>query len=245
MNALQDLQAKLTSMEEELRQLRLEVQHARDYHAICNLQAAYGYYIDKGLYDDAADLFAPDGTLELAGRGVYCGRERVRAYLKRLPPYGHGRLYNHMQLQPVIHIDVRAGTAKGRWRSFMQVGMLGGEARWGEATYENEYVRLDEGWRIAKLHGFINFYCEYDQGWHRGGVPLLRGVEGLEPDRPPTIEYECFPEPVIAPFHYPNQRGEYPGMRSGNRLVRDVSAPEEASQDLLEADASRPGKAQE
>jgi hypothetical protein len=33
-------------------------------------------------------------------------------------------------------------------------------------------------------------------------VPLLRSVEGLAPDRPPSIEYEAYPEPVIAPFHY-------------------------------------------
>ena len=26
--------------------------------AICNLQAAYGYYVDKTLYDEAADLFS-------------------------------------------------------------------------------------------------------------------------------------------------------------------------------------------
>ena len=55
---------------------------------------------------------------------------------------------------------------------------------------------------IASLHGIINFYCEYDQGWHRGGVQLLRSIEGLAPDRPPSFEYEAFPEPVIAPFHY-------------------------------------------
>ena len=76
------------------------------------------------------------------------------------------------------------------------------EGRWGEATYENEYVREQGKWRIARLHGIINFYCEYDEGWHRGGVALLRSVEGLAPDRPPSIDYQAYPEPVIAPFHY-------------------------------------------
>jgi hypothetical protein len=107
-----------------------------------------------------------------------------------------------MQLQPVLHIDSDAGTANGRWRTLMMVGFLGKEGRWGEATYENAYVREDGKWRIASLHGVINFYSEYDQGWHRGGVPLLRSTKGLEPDRPPSFEYEAFPEPVIAPFHY-------------------------------------------
>ena len=185
-----------------IEQLERRAQAAEDYRDLVNLQGAYGYYVDKGLWDQAADLFATDCTLEIAGRGVYLGRERVRAYLHRLPAYGHGTIYNHMQLQPVLHIDSEAGTAKGRWRTLMMVGWLGKEGRWGEATYENTYVREDGKWRIASLHGIINFYAEYDEGWHRGGVALLRSTEGLQPDRPPSLEYEAYPEPVIAPFHY-------------------------------------------
>ena len=185
-----------------IEQLERRAQAAEDYRDLVNLQGAYGYYVDKGLWDQAAELFAVVGTLEIAGRGVYVGRERVRQYLHHLPAYGYGVMYNHMQLQPVLHIDSEAGTARGRWRTLMMVGALGKEARWGDATYENEYMREEGKWRIAKLHGVVNFYAEYDEGWHRGGVPLLRSVEGLAPDRPPSIEYEAYPEPVIAPFHY-------------------------------------------
>ena len=186
---------------------RIEALEARAFAAeswrdIVNLQGAYGYYVDKGLWDDAAELFAAQGTLEIAGRGVYVGRDRVREYLHRLPEYGDGTIFNHMQLQPVIHIDAEARTAKGRWRTLMMVGFIGREGRWGEATYENTYVVEDGRWRIASLHGIINFYAEYDEGWHRGGVPLLRSTEGLEPDRPPSFEYEAHPKAVIAPFHY-------------------------------------------
>ncbi len=193
---------EIAALRAELAELRNRVRAAEDYRELVNLQGAYGYYVDKGLWDQAADLFAAEGTLEIAGRGVYLGRERVRAYLNHLPPYGHGTLYNHMQLQPVLHIDSEAGTAKGRWRTLMMVGRLGHEGRWGEATYENEYLREQGRWRIAKLHGVVNFYAEYDEGWHRGGVKLLRSIDGLAPDRPPSIDYEAYPEPVIAPFHY-------------------------------------------
>ena len=175
---------------------------AEDYRDVMNLQAAYGYYVDKGLFDKAATLFAEQGTLEIAGRGIYVGRERVREYLNHLPPYEDGTIYNHMQLQPVLHIDSAAGTAKGRWRTLMMVGFLGREGRWGEATYENSYLRENGKWRIASLHGIINFYAEYDEGWHRGGVALLRATDGLQPDRPPSWEYEAHPKAVIAPFHY-------------------------------------------
>lgn len=196
------LRAELDALRADVASLSKKARKADDYTEICNLQCAYGYYVDKGRWDDAADLFAEEGSLELAGRGVYIGRERVRAYLNHLPPYGRGVLYNHMQLQPVVHIDVEAGTAKARWRSFMMVGSLGAEARWGEATYENEYRRVDGQWRIALLHGYMNLYTEYDQGWHKDGVKLLRSIDGLKPDLPPTMDYEAYPEPVIAPYHY-------------------------------------------
>ncbi|MEN7535625.1 nuclear transport factor 2 family protein [Aurantiacibacter flavus] len=199
---MSEVLAELAALKQRQAKLETEVQQARDFQSVQNLQAAYGYYVDKGLWDKAAELFAEDGTLELAGRGVFVGRERVREYLHHLPPYGKGMLYNHMQLQPVIHVDSEAGTAKGRWRTFMMVGSLGNEARWGEATYENEYKRVDGEWKIALLHGYMNIYVEFDRGWNKEGVPLLRSIAGLQPDLPPTMEYECYPEPMIAPFHY-------------------------------------------
>jgi hypothetical protein len=199
---IEELRAELAAMRARQTMLEAQAREALDFQAVCNLQAAYGYYVDKGLWDQAAELFAEDGTLELAGRGVFRGRERVRAYLHHLPAYGHGVLYNHMQLQPVIHVDSAAGTSKGRWRSFMMVGSLGNEARWGEATYENEYRRVDGAWRIALLHGYMNIYVEFDRGWNKGGVELLRSIAGLEPDAPPTLQYESFPAPFVAPFHY-------------------------------------------
>ena len=196
------LEAEVDALRHEVAELRVQAQAAKDYIAVCNLQGAYGYYVDKGLWDEAADLFADDGTLEIAGRGVYKGRERVREYLHALPAYRRGTLFNHMQLQPVIHVD--GDDAKARWRTFIQLGIIHTVARWGEATYENEYTRVDGVWRIAKLQGFITFYSEYDKGWDKGGVALLRSVDGLQPDVPPTHDYEAFPEIFIPPFHYPH-----------------------------------------
>ncbi|HEX9806612.1 MAG TPA: nuclear transport factor 2 family protein, partial [Alteraurantiacibacter sp.] len=72
---------EIAELRAEIAELKKRVRTNEDYREIANLQAAYGYYVDKGLWDKAAELFAKDGTLEIAGRGVYKGRERVRAYL--------------------------------------------------------------------------------------------------------------------------------------------------------------------
>ncbi len=198
------LHEMVAALQDEVRTLRARVADGEAYTAICNLQGAYGYYVDKGLWDEAADLFTPDGTLEIAGRGVYVGQDRVRAYLHALPPFEHGALFNHMQLQPVVHVAPDGESAKARWRAFILIAWLGGEARWGEATYENSYRRIDGVWRIAGLHAFITFYCEFDSGPNHGGVPLVRRIDGLQPDRPSTHDYEAFPAVFIPPFHYAN-----------------------------------------
>jgi outer membrane murein-binding lipoprotein Lpp len=196
--------AKLTELAAQVAELKQQAQAANDYVAVANLQASYGYYVDKSRWDDAADLFAKDATLEIAGRGVFKGQERVRAYLKQLGDLKYGTLYNHMQLQPVIHIAPDGKTAKARWRSLMQVGHLGQEARWGEATYENEYVKDAGTWKISKLHSFITFYVDFDKGWNKGAVPMLGKIPGLQPDEPPSVEYKSFPDVFVPPYHYPN-----------------------------------------
>lgn len=197
-----DLEGEVAALRREVADLRTQAQAASDYIALSNLQRIYGYYVDKGLWDEAADLFAADGTLEIAGRGIYKGRERVRAYLHQLPAYGDGVLYNHMQLQPVIHVD--GDRAKARWRAFIQLGFVGAEARWGEAIYENDYRRVDGIWQIAVLHAFVTYYTDFDQGWNKGGVKLLRSTDGIEPDEPASVQYEAFPSAFVPPFHYPN-----------------------------------------
>ena len=58
-----------------------------DINAIKRLQRTYGYYLDKNLWTDLADLFAKDGSIELAQRGVYKG-PRVREFLFKV--FGRG-----------------------------------------------------------------------------------------------------------------------------------------------------------
>jgi hypothetical protein len=194
----------IEQLQAELAQLRTQAQRADDYIDILNLQSIYGYYVDKSQWDQAADLFAADATLEIAGRGLFTGQDRIREYLHELGPMQYGRLFNHMQLQPVVNIAEDGTSAKARWRSFMQVGHLGQEARWGDAVYENAYVKEGDVWKISKLHSFITFYVEYDRGWNKGAVELPKHLETLEPDAEATVKYGAFPEVFIPPYHYTN-----------------------------------------
>jgi hypothetical protein len=196
--------AELTEMKEQLAAAQRLAQRADDWTQIANLQATYGFYVDKMRWDDAADLFAKEASLEIAGRGLFTGQDRIRTYLHALGKFEYGTLYNHMQLQPVIHVAEDGQSAKARWRSFIQVAHLGKEARWGEATYENAYVKQDGKWRIQKLHAFITYYIEFDKGWNKGGVELPLKLGDLDPDAPPTVKYGAFPDVFVPPYHYDN-----------------------------------------
>jgi hypothetical protein len=173
-----------------------------DENAIENLQRAYGFYVDKALWKEAADLFADDGTLEIGGRGVFVGKARVLEYLTWLSPKGltRGNLFNHLQMQPIVTVD--GNTAKGRWRFLAEVGEHQKSAMWGVGQYENEYVKHNGVWKIRKLHSIFRMYTPYADGWGKTAMPNTRPEKDLPPDRPPTLTHDIYPATYIAPLHY-------------------------------------------
>src|SRR5690606_29567300 len=98
--------ASSTLLRERVTDLAARAERLRDEQDIENLQKIYGYYVDRRMWDHVADLFAEDGTIEMALRGVYVGRERVREFLDLLGPQGltDGVLNDHVQLQPVVTV---------------------------------------------------------------------------------------------------------------------------------------------
>jgi outer membrane murein-binding lipoprotein Lpp len=199
-----DVAAELDALKIQVAQLAHQAQDAQDYIAIANLQRAYGYYVDKCMWDETADLFSKNGTLEIGLRGVWIGQDRVRQYLHTLPDLKYGTLFNHMQLQPVIDIAPDGGTAKGRWRAFEQFGLLHKSAQWAEGTYENEYVKEDGVWKISKLHYYMTYYVDYYKGWDQGGNPPPGPIAGMPPDQPTTVPYKLYPDVFVPPYHYKN-----------------------------------------
>src|SRR5918993_602355 len=73
------LAARAAALERELTALE-------DVNAIKKLQRIYGFYTDKQLWSEAADLFSADGSIEVGSRGVYVGRERIHAFLRTHGP---------------------------------------------------------------------------------------------------------------------------------------------------------------
>jgi hypothetical protein len=188
-----------------LARLASTVARLEDENALENLQRAYGFYVDKAMWKEVADLYADDGTLEIGGRGVFVGKPRILEYLTWLAPNGltRGLLMNHMQLQPIVRVSEDGKSAKGRWRFLAEVGEWQKSQLWGAGVYENDYVKENGVWKIKSLHAYFRMYTPYADGWAKTANPNTRPEKDLPPDRPPTLVYDSFPNTFIPPFRYP------------------------------------------
>jgi len=197
----------------EIDALTLRVQKLEGVRAVKNLQRAFGYYVDRGLWGEAADLFTDDGTIEIGLDGVYQGKARIREYLKRLHGGQDGLIYGQLNewvtLQPAISMAADGRSATGRWRDLGMLGQYKKHAEWRDGIYENRYERGPDGiWRIKALHLYVNFVAPYEKGWARlkDGEGLARSQASVDfpPDRPPTVSYRSFPNTIVPPFQSPN-----------------------------------------
>lgn len=191
-------------LEAQVRALELKLKRLKSVDSLENLESAYGYYADMSMQDATSVLFSDDATLEILGRGIFLGSDRIYEYMRRLGAPTDGRLFTHMQLQPVITVSPDGNRANIRARLFEMFGMNGQQAQWAEGVYENSFV-LDNGtWKYQTLNGYQTFYVDYEKGWGKASNPLMNYFPGYPPDMPHSIEYEPYPAVFVPPFHYRN-----------------------------------------
>lgn len=221
---------RLTSLKSRVAELEHKVGVLEDVHAIRRLQHAYGYYIDKCLYDETVDLFAEDGEVWFLGgkfkgkagvRRLYCDRFRARFTAGRNGPVP-GLLLDHPQLQDIIDVAPDRQTALGRARSFMQAGRHfqhaddsrdgWHERQWWEGgIYENSYVREDGVWKLKIVNYRPVWHAEYETGWARTKpdyVPFYSRTYPEDPTGPDELITDpkpvLWPDTDVVPFHYPH-----------------------------------------
>jgi hypothetical protein len=139
---------------ERLEHLERRLTETENIHQIERLTRAYGYYLDKALWDEALALFTDDCSVEISALGIYVGKKQAGVLFKDLLGKGPalsddnglvwGRLYNHMIVQGIVNVDDDGRGASGRWRCFMQIAEFGKSAVWGEGPYEIRYRKGDD-----------------------------------------------------------------------------------------------------
>jgi len=218
--AFEALQRRVESLSHELGVLK-------DIQAVRTLQFKYGYYMDKGLYDEVVALFAEDGELHFMG-GIFRGRAGLgRLYCDRLRARftgGHngpvyGLLAEHMQLQDIVDVAPDRRSAQGRFRAFMQGGSHVTKPaispslplQWWEAgVYENTYVNDGGVWRIRTLDYHMFWQADYEKGWAHSTPYAGRFFDKTYPEDPggpdelTDRKAHFWPETPVVPFHYPH-----------------------------------------
>lgn len=175
-----------------------------DETAVQNLQHAFGYYLDRKLYDDVADLFTANGTYEVARAGVFAGPARIRQALEAqngAGPIRYGELFDHLQLQTVVTVDASGLRAAARTTQLGMLGRNGEYARWTVGTYENEFVKEGGIWKMAAVRFYPRLVTDYDLGWARDAQPAPT-TASLAPDRQPTQAFAGYPAAQTVGFHF-------------------------------------------
>lgn len=216
-------EARIQELEQKVEQLANHVGILEDVHAIRRLQHAYGYYIDKCLYDETVDLFAENGEVHFMG-GIFRGKAGVRRlYVDRFrknftggkngPVFGF--LLDHPQMQDVIDVAPDRKTAKARFRCTMQAGRHerspeGTRQWWEGGLYENSYVRENGIWKIQVLNYRPVWHADYETGWAHTRpqyVAFFSETYPKDPGGPDALENPkpvLWPETDVLPFHYPH-----------------------------------------
>ncbi len=204
--------AMAQNVDQEIAALTTRVEKLEAARAVKKLQRAFGFYVDRGLWDEAADLFADNGTIEIGLDGVYVGKTRIRDYLKALHGGQDGLIYGQLNewvtLQPVVNVSADGKSAQARWRDLGMLGQYKKHAEWRDGIYENDYVKDNGVWKIRSVHLYVNFLAPYEKGWARlkpgEGLAQSETSKSFPPDRPSTATYKSFPDTQIAPFRAPN-----------------------------------------
>jgi hypothetical protein len=199
---------------------RISVMNEED--KVRNLQNAYGYYMDRKMWDDVTDLFTADGALEVTNVGVYDRPRSIRRALERSGPAGvkHGQLNDLMQLDMAVAIEPGGMEARARGLEF---GMLGeadtGTAFYTLAIFENRYVKQNDIWRIREMRIFPVMKTDYAQGWAKSQVVDPPPAKEHASDRPVPLSDVMTPG-AIPVFFAPNPAtGKPVSLPSGAKTV--------------------------
>ena len=137
--------ATLASLEQ-----RIDTLNAEDKAR--NLQDAYGYYIDRKMWDDVTDLFTSDGVLEIGGVGIYDGPANIRRALERDGP---ADLDGPAERPSVIrHMIEIAGRSGGAVQNRRHVDFTSARAQWSVSVFDNRFVKQTACGRSAKCACF-------------------------------------------------------------------------------------------
>lgn len=142
--------------------LTSRLQYMDDENAVRNLQHAYGYYLDRKMWDDVADLFTPD-------RAPQIRRDLESKYGP--PKLKYGELFDHLNFGTVVSIAPDGQHAAARTTELAQIGLNNEYSRWELGVYENEFSKENGIWKINAIGYQPRMITDYEKGWAKDFRP--------------------------------------------------------------------------
>ncbi|MBP1623521.1 MAG: hypothetical protein H6Q07_1541 [Acidobacteria bacterium] len=220
------------ALKEQVARLSNQLGIIEDTNAIRKLHHAYGYYLNKMIWEDIVNLFAEDGEVHFNG-GIFEGKDKGvrRLYIDNFGKgfagnnFGpvQGFLLDQTQVQDVVEVAPGRESAKGRFHCLMQMGAQvvsdsplmemarqqgQGILQWWEGgIYDNTYVRDGDAWKIRKLDYHALWQADYALGWAYAKPGDIRPFSITYPEDP------IGPDQLIAPTAQPQFRAEVVDFR--------------------------------
>lgn len=122
-----------------------------DREAIRDLARRYADCVWRQAVEEAVDLFADDGVMDMGDRPLIVGRAALLE--------SYGAAITGEPFYPFVHnhvIDLDGDRASGRCYLDLRC-TIGGQAMAGVGFYEDKYVRLAAGWRFASRRLHMNY----------------------------------------------------------------------------------------
>jgi len=129
----------------QLSELEKQMRILSDIESIKKLKAKYWRYVDNKLWDNLAEVFTADATLEY-GQDNPRGRDAIAEFLRKST--GNKKIVTiHQGHNPEIDI-IDETNATGIWalHDYLIFGSRMSLNGWG--YYHDEYVKTNDGWKI-------------------------------------------------------------------------------------------------
>jgi hypothetical protein len=219
----------------QLRGLQRRIDAMVDEDKVLNLQSAYGYYLDRKMWEDVVDLFTADAAIEDAEIGIYNGIPGVRRWLATMGPTGlkRGEANDRPQFDTVVTIEPSGVEARTRGIQMTQLGSVDtGQASLGFQVLEGRFVKQGGVWRIREMRTFPVINTDYYQGFHKSRLAAPAPPPNARPDRPSPDAAAVKAGGAVADFYYANpvtgRPVSYPAgvqVVGRNRLTPALAAP--------------------
>ena len=138
--------------------LEARIQEIEDREAIRELTAMYCKCAVQADVDAIVDLFTPDGIME-SGDTHVAGHEKLRAM--------YDEAMGDLRPLPCVHnhiIEVEGDRARGTCTLELR-GVADGTSQIGAGHYEDEFQRLDGGWKFSHRNLILYHMVPLSQGW--------------------------------------------------------------------------------